>query len=254
VSQSEPSLIDAEPAGSGWKSLRKVGGASVLIVFLIPLAEVAISYLPGVERATQGTVTVVDWFALFQTHWFLGLRNLGFLNLIGVVLLAPTILAIYSAIRRDNEAYAAFGTIVFFVGLAVYIASSRAFPMLSLSGQYASATTDAQRSLLVAGGQAMLVEGQSRTGIPLVEFACLVISVVMLRGNVFSKGTAYAGILGNVLLMVVELILSARGLSDAGMAIAIGAGLSMMAWYLLVGRRLLQLGYGKPDGALTKSG
>ena len=100
----------------------------------------------------------------------------------------------------------------------------------------------------------MLVEGQSRTGIPLVEFACLVISVVMLRGNVFSKGTAYAGILGNVLLMVVELILSARGLSDAGMAIAIGAGLSMMAWYLLVGRRLLQLGYGKPDGALTKSG
>ena len=117
--------------------------------------------------------------------------------------------------------------------------------MLSLSGQYASATTDAQRSLLTAAGQAMLAEGQSRAGIPLVEFACLVISAVMLRGKVFSKTTAYAGILGNVLLIVVEIILTfGRTLPDWGMAIAVGAGLSMMTWYFLVGRRLLQLGHG----------
>jgi len=234
--------MDTATPESGWKSLSQVGGATVLIVFLIPLAEIAISYLPGVEHATQGTVTVVDWFTLFQTHSFLGLRNLGFLNLIAIVLLAPTVLAIYSAIRQDNEAYAAFGTILFFVGMAVYLASSRAFPMLALSGQYASATTDAQRSLLVAAGQTMLAEGQIRVGVPLVEFACLVISVVMLQGKVFSKVTAYAGILGNVLLMVVEIILSTRGLTNAGMAIAVGAGLSMMTWYFLVGRRLLQMG------------
>ena len=126
--------------------------------------------------------------------------------------------------------------------------------MLSLSGQYASATTDAQRSLLTAAGQAMLAEGQSRAGVPLVEFACLVISVVMLRGKVFSKATAYAGILGNVLLIVVEIIFTLKQmLPDWGMAIAIGAGLSMMTWYLLVGRRLLQLGCGKPNGAHRKS-
>jgi hypothetical protein len=244
MSQSElKQVIDTGTEGSGWKSLYRIGGATVLIVFLIPLAEVGINYLPGVARATQGTVTVIDWFTLFQTHWFLGLRNLGFLNLIGVALLAPTFLAIYSAIRRDHEAYGVFGTILFFVGLAVYLASSRALPMLSLSGQYASATTDAQRSLLIAAGQAMLAEGQSRAGIALVEFACLVISLVMLRGKVFSKATAYAGILGNVLLMVVEIILTLmRTVPDWGMAIAVGAGLSMMTWYFLTGRRLLQLG------------
>ncbi len=90
---SQPELkqvIEAGTAESGWKSLYKVGGATVLIVFLIPLAEVGISYLPGVAHATQGTVTVVDWFTLFQTHWFLGLRNLGLLNLIGAVLLAQS--------------------------------------------------------------------------------------------------------------------------------------------------------------------
>ena len=169
--------------------------------------------------------------------------NLGFLNLIAAVLLAPTILAIYSAIRRDHEAYGAFGTILFFVGLPVYLASSRALPMLSLSSQYASATTDAQRSLLVAAGQAMLAEGQSRAGVPLVEFACLVISVVMLRGKGFSKATAHAGILGTVLLMVVEIILTrVRTLPDWAKGISGVAGLSMITWYFLVGRRLLQLG------------
>lgn len=246
-------LVNAEP-GYGWNSLYKLGGTTVLIAVVIPLAEVAISFLPGVARATQETVTAIDWFTLFQTHWFLGLRNLGFLNLVGAALLAPTILAIYFAIRRDHEAYGALGTMLFFVGLAVYVASSRAFPMLSLSGQYASATTDAQRSLLTAAGQAMLTEGQSRAGIPIVEFACLVISAVMLRGKVFTKTTAYAGILGNVLLIVVEIILTLkRTLPDWGMAIAVGAGLSMMTWYLLVGRRLLQLGCGKPNGAPVKA-
>jgi Domain of unknown function (DUF4386) len=246
-------LVNAEPV-SGWNSLYQLGGTTALIAVVIPLAEVAISFLPGVARATQETVTVIDWFTLFQTHWFLGLRNLGFLNLVGAALLAPTVLAIYSALRRDHEAYAAFGTVLFFVGLTVYLASSRAFPMLSLSAQYASATTDAQRSLLVAAGQAMLAEGQSRAGIPLVEFASLLISAVMLRGKVFNRATAYAGILGNVLLIVVEIILTLKQvLPDWGMAIAIGAGLSMMTWYLLVGRRLLQLGCGKPNAAPVKA-
>ena len=236
-------VIDAQTAEPGWKGLYKVGGITALIVAVGPLAEVLIGFLPGVARLTQRTVTVIDWFTLFQNHWFLGLRNLGLLNLIGAALLAPTIFAIYSALRRDNEAFGPFGTILFFVGVAVYLASNRAFSMLSLSGQYASATTDAQRSLLAAAGQAMLAEGQTRAGIPLIEFASLVISVVMLRGKAFSKATAYAGILGNVLLIVFEIILaSVPAFLNVGLVIAGGGGLSIMIWYLLVGRRLLQLG------------
>ena len=227
---------------SGWKSLYKLGGTTVLMAAAIPLVEIGIGFLPGVERASHGVVTASDWFALFQAHWFLGLRNLGLLNLIAAALLAPTVLAIYSALRRDNEAYAALGSILFFLGMAVYFAGSRAFAMLSLSGQYASAATDAQRSLLIAAGQAMLAEGQSRAGVLLVEFACLVISVVMLKGMVFSKVTAYVGILANVLLMVVEVVLTRmQRLPGVWMIFASGAGLSMMAWYLLVGKRLLRL-------------
>jgi Domain of unknown function (DUF4386) len=244
VSQSEQrQAVDAQTADPGWKSLYRVGGITALIMVVFPLAEVAISFLPGVAGLSQGTVTVIDWFTLFQNHWFLALRNLGLLNIIGAAFLAPTVLAIYSALRRNNEGFAALGTILFFLGLAVYLASSRAFPMLSLSSQYAVATTDAQRSLLAAAGQAMLAEGQSRAGVPLIEFACLVISALMLRGRVFSKVTAYAGILGNALLIVVEIVTTfTRGLPNAGFVVAVCGGLSLMTWYLLVGSRLLQLG------------
>lgn len=115
--------------------------------------------------------------------------------------------------------------------------------MLSLSREYARATTDAQRSLLLAAGQTILAEGEGRAGIPLIEFAGLVISVVMLRGTVFSKLTAYAGILGYALLIVFEFILaSAWGLTVAGLVIAGVGGVALITWDILVGRKLLQLG------------
>ena len=65
----------------------------------------------------------------------------------------------------------------------------------------------------------------------------------MLRGKVFSKASAYAGILGNVLLIAFEIILAfVPKVLNVEMVIAGGGGLSIMIWYLVVGRRLLQLG------------
>ncbi|MGA2905890.1 MAG: DUF4386 family protein [Candidatus Korobacteraceae bacterium] len=163
------------------------------------------------------------------------------MNIVAAALLAPTILAVYFALRHDNEGYAAFGTVLFFVGIAVYLAGSRAFSMLSLSHQYANAATEAQRSSLAAVGQAMLAEGKSRAGVLLIEFACVVVSAVMLKGRTFSKATACTGMLGNALLMVVEIVFVPVS-SGLGMMVAASAGLLLVIWYALVGRRLLQLG------------
>src|SRR6185503_20260099 len=77
-----------------------------------------------------------------------------------------------------------------------------AFEMFSLSSQYAAATTDAQRSLFVASGQAMLAIYQGTAfdvSYVLLAIAPLIISAVMLRSNSFGKVTASVGIVANIL-------------------------------------------------------
>jgi hypothetical protein len=235
--------VDYEAADPGWKGFYTVAGTAMLFSVLVVVAEILIGFFPGAVHASQRTVTVIDWFTLFQNNWFLGLRNLGLLNLIGAALLTPAFLAMYFALRRESEPWAALGAILFFMGMAIYLACNRAFAMLSLSGQYARAATDAQRSMLVAAGQTMLVEGLSRTGIFLIDTAGLVLSAVMLRSEIFGKTTAIAGVVGNGLMIVLEMILAfAPGWSTVWLIVAMGGGVSIMAWYILVGRRLFQMG------------
>lgn len=237
-------VTDAEIADSNWKSLYKVGAASALIVVLVALMEIIITFLPGGSRVAE---TVIDWFTLFEDNWFLGLRNLGLLNIVMTVLGIPTFFALYGAHRRVNQVYAALAMIISFIGVAVFLATNRAFPMLELSRQYAAATTDAQRSMLAAVGQAMLSVGKSHTpgtfmGFLLSEIAGITISVVMLRSRVFSKVTAYAGILAFTLLLIFEISSSfVPALFDVVIIVAMGGGILSMIWYVLVARRLFQL-------------
>jgi hypothetical protein len=240
-------VTDAETADSNWESLYKIGGTAALMAVLVGLIEIIINFFPGGSASPE---TVIAWFTLFQNNWFLGLRNLGLLNIILTVLGIPVFLALYAAHRRVNKAYAALAMIISFVGVAVFLATNRAFPMLELSGQYAAATTDAQRSMLAAAGQAMLSVGKSHTpgtflGFFLSEVAGIAISMVMLRSKVFSKVTAYAGILGFTLLLISDICSSfVPALVDVAMIFAMGGGLLSMAWYILLARRLFQLGSG----------
>lgn len=137
---------------------------------------------------------------------------------------------------------------LFLFGGAIYVSNNAAIPVFVLSGEYAAATTDAQRSALVAAGEAMLARGADFTPGSLVGFllpsvAQITISFVMLRGGVFGKPTAYIGLLGFTLLLVFTIwttfVPEALGMA---MLIALPGGLLVMAWNVLVARRLFQLG------------
>jgi hypothetical protein len=137
--------------------------------------------------------------------------------------------------------------------MAVYLATNTAFSMLSLSHQYAAATTEAEKSVILAAGRAMIAisegTGGQFTGMPLAWLAGLILSVVMLRSAVFSKATAWVGILGLGLLLA---SMPFAGYTTTGPTTAvvsaiialtyIGGGLLSLAWYILVGLRLLKLG------------
>jgi hypothetical protein len=229
-----------------WNSIYKLGGVAALSAVLIGLLEIAITFLPGGNVPQE---TVVDWFTLFQNNWFLGLRNLGLLNIFLNSLGILTYFALYAAYRENpNQPYAALATIISFLGIGIFLATNRAFPMLSLSNQYAAATTSAQRAVLEAAGQSMLSVGQSHTpgtflGFSLSEVAGVVISIVMLRSKVFSKVTAFVGIFGFGILLIFEFFSSfVSGLSSVTITLAMFGGLLSMAWYILVAGKLFQLG------------
>lgn len=233
---------------SSWKSLYKLGAAAALISVLLVLLDIFVSILlPGGE-VEPGARSATDWFALFQDNTYYGLRDLGLLNILNIILGIPLLLALYAAHRRVNRAYAALAVALFLFGGAIYVSNNAAIPVFVLSGEYAAATTDAQRSALVAAGEAMLARGADFTPGSLVGFllpsvAQITISFVMLRGGVFGKPTAYIGLLGFTLLLVFTIwttfVPEALGMA---MLIALPGGLLVMAWNVLVARRLFQLG------------
>ena len=245
-SKKKADMASVETDQRPWKRIYRIGAVAAIGAVLVGLLEIAITFLPGGNTTQE---TVLDWFELFNENWFMGLRNLGLLNIAFNLLAILTYFTLYAVHWQDRrQPYAALAAIISFLGIGVFLATNRAFAMLDLSRQYASAVTDAQRISLAAAGQAMLAVGQSHTpgtflGFFLAEVAGILISIVMLRSQIFSKATAYAGIVGFGLLLVFEFFASfVAGLTAMTMVLAMLGGLLSMIWYLLVARRLIQLG------------
>lgn len=227
-----------------WKSLYYLAGLAAVSTVLVGLVEIIITYLPGGNVASE---TVFDWFALFQSNWFMGLRNLGLLNISFTALGIPTFLALYAAHRRTSPTLAAMAMIVSFIGAAVFFATNRAFAMLDLSSQFALATSEAQREILAAAGQAMLSVGESHTPGTFLAFffaesAGVLISIVMLRDKIFSKVTAFAGILGFGCMLIFEVCTSfVPAMQGVAMIFAMVGGILSIVWDLLAAQTLFRL-------------
>lgn len=227
-----------------WAGLYKLGAITSLLILCTALLEILITFLPGGYASAE---TVVDWFNLLHDHWFLGLRNLGLLNIVMTALSIPMLFALCIAHWKVNAKYSALATIISFMGIAVFYATNRAFAMWDLSTQYAVANTDAQRAVLEAAGQALLAVGQSHTpgtfiGFCLSEIAGILISIVMLRGGIFSKLTAYTGILGFGLLLVYEICQSfVPALLGIALIFAMIGGLLNLVYYGLIAYRFFRL-------------
>ena len=221
---------------TNWKPLYRVGGVAALITaVLIPLQIVVfIVWPPPFEAATS------EWFTLFQENWLLGLLSLDLLLIIDYVLLVPIVLALYVALRRASESWMAVATALYFVAIAAYFASNTAFEMLSLSEGYAAATTESQRAMYLAAGQAMLAtfEGTAfQVSYVLASFAGIIIGAVMLRSDIFSRVAAYALILGDVIGL--GLYVPTIGIFLSVISVPV-----LWVWYVLIARSLIQLGWG----------
>jgi hypothetical protein len=135
------------------------------------------------------------------------------------------------------------------VGITVYFSTNQALSMLALSERYAAATSDAQRSIYLAAGEALLAiyhpEAMHQgTGIYvsffLVLFAGLLISAVMWCSEIFSKATAVTGILANGIGLCYFITLAFLP-AIYWIPIPISAPFRVI-WYFLIALRLFKLG------------
>ncbi len=248
--------LKSETEDFAWKGLFRVGGIAALIAGLVfrrnlgaELTLLRDVSLIGVGPTTP-PATVMDWFTLLQNNPLFGLTWLNLFDMVNYVLVGMMFLALFAALRQANYSAITIAAALGFAGIVVYLASNQALTMLSLSDQYAAATTDVQRSMLLAAGQATLAihdnAGYEGTGLYLsfffVTVTGLIISLVMLRSRirVFSKVTAYVGILANGFGLSYYLTLA---FAPALVALPISvSALFLLAWYILIGRRLFQLG------------
>jgi hypothetical protein len=240
-----------ETVDSSWNTLYRIGGSAALICAMMYLITLGI-YIPA-YRAGPPPGTVLEWFTLFQINPLTGLFFLGLADIVIMILWGLMALALYAALKQSNRTWSMIATSFVFVGVAVYLATNTAFSMLSLSHQYTAATTEAEKSIVLAAGQAILAvsegTGGQYAGMPLVWLAGLIISAVMLRSKAFSKATAWVGIIGLGLLLA---SIPFAGYTTTGPTTTVesaiitvtytGGGLLSLAWYILVGLRLLKLG------------
>lgn len=239
---------DAQPADSVGKGLYRIGGAAALIAAVVFRRNLGaeVTLLTG----QVPPITVLGWFTLLQNNALLGLTFLNVFDVVDYALVGLTFLALYAALRRTNESYATLAAFLAFLGIAIYVASNQAFALLSLSDQYAAATTDALRSQLLAAGQAVLAisnnESYQGAGVYLsfllISVAGLIISTVMLQARIFGKAAAQVGIMANVLGLGYYIALA---FAPAVSFVPVSASaIFLVVWYVLIARRLFHLGSG----------
>ncbi len=226
-------LTDSATSDSRWNSLYNVGGAAALLMALF----IPIQIMVFIAWPPPSTVT--GWFTLFQNNRLIGLLDMDLLLITDQVLIGLLLLALYRVLKQTNPSLMAIALVLGLLGIAAYFASTSAFEMLGLSNQYAAATTDAQKSILLAAGQVMLSNWMGTAfdvGYVIEGIAFLITGIVMLRSMVFTKTIAVTGIVMGVL----SLLPPTAG--TPGLIFSLTSLIPLEIWAVMVGIRLLRLG------------
>jgi len=233
VSQSQlDHAANAQPEDGRWQGLYKIGAVAALIsVVIIPLSIVAFFIWPPFPD---------DILVVIQEDRLAGLMSLDFLYLLGNVFAIPFFLVLYVTLKEVNESWALMALTLGLLGLVCLVPSRPIPEVFALSDQYAAATTDAERATYLVAGEAMLTHFHGiayHVHYILGSASLLISSFLMLRSEPFSKATAYVGIVTNIVVFGLYV-------PEVGTYISLLSVVGYVIWYILIARRLFQLGWG----------
>ncbi|MGE5603218.1 MAG: hypothetical protein ACM30E_09210 [Nitrososphaerales archaeon] len=225
-------------AGSSWAGLYRIGAVSALALVACTFIQAAVFILWPPPSFLPSTSAVADWFALLQRNWLVGLLNLDLVMLFDYVASLLLFLALCVALRGANRSLVTVAGALTVAGVVSYFAANPAFAMLSLAGQHAAATGATERTATVAAGQAVMANFAGsgfNTSYVLIAIAGLVLTAAMLGSNTFGRRTAHVG----MVFYAMNLVPATAG--TLGFVLSMASLVPMIAWLVLVARRLLQL-------------
>lgn len=212
--------------------LYRIGAvAALMTAIIIPLQAIIFIIWPPPLNGS-----VLEWFDLFEKNWFIGLLSLDLLLIIDYILLIPIILALYVLLRKTNGPLMLLGMALFFISITAYFSSNTMLEMWSLSTEYAKAAAT-EKATLIASGKTMIttyVGTAFHISYVVGQLAGIIVSIVMLKSKLFSKTTAYAGIIGNFVGYGLYI-------PTVGIYISLLSVVGLWIWYILISRKLFHI-------------
>lgn len=217
-----------------------IGGISSMILIVYSLATMLIMVFIGAPPET-----ITECFTMLNENKFFGLLRLDMLTVFIMPLYYLLFYSIYKALKKtNNDEILTISMILIFAGLTLFLATPSVFSYLHLSDKYAIATSEIQKNQILAAGEAILASDMwhgtgAKIGGMLLQTGAFLISLVMLKQNVFNKLTAYTGIFTHGLDLAHILI--GFFLPSVGIILMAIAGLLYLLWFPLIGTRLFKL-------------
>ncbi len=212
-----------------WQPLYRLGGISAIVtVVLIPLSIIAYFIWP---------IYPDNIFEVIQQSKLAGVMSLDLMYLLGNIVSIPLMLAVYISLRRAHPSYALIALVLWAVGLTLIFAARPIFEMVSLSDQYAAATTAAEKSQIMAAAIALqqLFNGTAYFMHYLLgTLSLLLFSYIMLDSQLYTKTVALVGIVSNLLAFALVI-------PTIGVYLSILSVFGLAIWYVLIARVLLRL-------------
>jgi len=189
--------MNIETKNPRWNELYKIGAIAAILSEIVLIIGIVAFFIYPFAPGNQSTESI---FLLLQNDKLGGLLSLDFHLVLGNLFGILLFLALYVSLRQVNESYALIALVLGLVADFLIFPARPISELFSISGLYANATTEIARSQYLAAGEALLSLFNGTSWILntlLGGFSLLVSSLLMLRGNVFSKSTAIVGIITN---------------------------------------------------------
>jgi hypothetical protein len=230
--------------GTRWNGLFNIAGIAAVTLLVYSLVTMVLLMMIG-----GSPETALEGFNLLQENRLIGLLRLDLLTILAMPLYYVLLVGAFAALRNTQISYALLAFVLGCAGVTLVLATPSALSFLTLSDQFASASSEGAKTMLLGAGEAILASdlwhgSGAIIGGLILQTSLLIISLIMLSSRAFSKLTAWLGILTHGLDMLH--ILVAFFLPVGGVALMMIAGPLYLVWFPLLARDFFRLGWSTP--------